>query len=446
MLNVFLEKVSGYFDKRFLFSVWFPSFLFGAAAVVVAAVAKGPQATVDAWSGLPVVTQSWLSVGGLVLVTFFAYVCDNLLGTIVRFYEGYWPEWANGLRRVLVGVQRRRWQHLQDRLDLAFTQGLNVKRSLKRSEQAPTHDRASASDGIERTELEERVKQFRSELGRISREKDEQRASKVVRLFHQLQSLRSEIREQYTQSPSQRAAWEDVEAEIVQLFAERCIEEQERLGAEYDRLYAGLYRTFPQTRARLMPTRLGNVVRAAEEYSQLVYNFDAPTVWPRLVQLLPSEFQARLEQSSTPLTAMLFCSTLSFLFAVIGGSVLFFVGSQWWLFLVAVAGGLLLSNWCYESAVYRAVEYGMLIRTAFDLYRHELLKALRVPLPSSPLEEWKLWPQLMQWWYHHEPPFDAEEEKLAWFYEGKKPTSGGPKRDEHILYLKLGVPSEEGEK
>ena len=33
--------------------------------------------------------------------------------------------------------------------------------------------------------------------------------------------------------------------EIAQLFTERCIEEQERLEAEYDRLYAGFYRTFP---------------------------------------------------------------------------------------------------------------------------------------------------------------------------------------------------------
>jgi len=445
MLNVFLEKVSGYFDKRFLFSVWFPSFLFGAAAVVVAAIAKGTQATVDAWSGLPVVTQSWLSVGGLIMVTFFAYVCDNLLGTIVRFYEGYWPEWADGLRRVLVGIQRRRWQHLQDRLDLAFTQGLNVKRAFEKIKQSPIPDQDSASDGTERSGLEKRVKQFRSELDRISREKYEQRGSKVVRLSHQLQSLRSDIREQYDQVPSQRAAWENMEAEITQLFTERCREEQERLGTEYNRLYARLYRTFPQTPARLMPTRLGNVIRAAEEYSQCVYHFDAPTVWPRLVQLLPSEFQARLEQSSTPLTAMLFCSTLSFLFAIIGGSVLFFVSSQWWLFLSAVAGGLLLCSWCYESAVYRAVEYGTLIRTAFDLYRHELLKALRVPLPPSPLEEWKLWPQLMQWWYHYELPF-ADKDKPAWFYEGKKPTIGSPKRDEHVLYLKLGVPSEEDEK
>lgn len=440
MLSVFLEKVSGYFDKRFLFSVWFPSFLFGAAGVIVATVVIGPQAAVDAWSALPALTQAWLSVGGLVLITFFAYVCDNLLGTMVRFYEGYWPEWAQGLGRIRVGVQKRRWQHLKDCLDLAFTREWNVKQALEWVEQEPTPNRTPVSG---KTELRERVEQLRTNLGRIPKEKEKRRAGELVRLFHRLQSLRADIWGECERDPSQQATWKDAEAELVRTFTEQCNQEKERVHAEYDRLYAELYRTFPQAPARLMPTRLGNVIRAAEEYSHLVYNFDAPTVWPRLVQLLPVEFQARLEQSSTPLTTMLFCATLSFLFAVIGGTMLFFMGSQWWLFLGTVAGGLILCNWCYESAVHRAVEYGMLIRTAFDLYRNELLKALQVPLPSSPLEEWKLWPQLMQWWYFHVPPFDAAEGEPAWYYEGKKPTTGGPKRDEHVLYLKLGAPLEE---
>jgi hypothetical protein len=442
MLSAFLGQITSFFDKRFLFNVWFPSLLFGAAGVVVAAIAMGPQAAVDAWSAMPALTQAWLGAGGLVLVTFFAYICDNLLGTMVRFYEGYWPEWAQWLRRIRVGVRQRRWQHLNDRLDLADTQRWNLTTAIEKADQKPTAEQTLVPD---ETELQKCMDQFQKHLGRIPRLKEERRAGELVDLFHQLQALRSAILKQCQRGSLQQAEWKDKAVHLGEAFIERCRKEEARLEGEYNRLYAVLYQSFPQDPARLMPTQLGNVLRAAEEYSQLTYNFDAPTVWPRLVQQLPAEFKAQLEQSSTPLTTMLFSATLSFLFAVTGGVLLFSLGNQWLLFLGTVVGGLLLSAWCYEGAVHRAVEYGMLIRTAFDLYRHELLKALGVPLPSSPLEEWKLWPQLMKWWYFHTPPFDAAAGKSAWYYEGKRPAPGGPKRDEHVLYLKFGVPPKEKE-
>ena len=99
---MFLGQITGFFDRRFLFNVWFPSLVFGGAAVIVSALAIGPQTTVDNWTALPVLTQAWLSISALVLVTFFAYVWDNLLGTMIRFYEGYWPEWLQRLTRCLL--------------------------------------------------------------------------------------------------------------------------------------------------------------------------------------------------------------------------------------------------------------------------------------------------------------------------------------------------------
>jgi hypothetical protein len=165
-----------------------------------------------------------------------------------------------------------------------------------------------------------------------------------------------------------------------------------------------------------------------------------------LVQQLPNEFESRLEQSSTPLTTLLFSATLSFLFAIVGGLVLFFVGQQWWLFVGAIVCGLLVSVGCYNAAVHRAVAYGMLIRSAFDLYRHELLKALQVPLPPSPKAEWSLWPQIEKWWYHHTPPLTGENEEPLWYYEGRRPASSDPERSEHVVFLQFGAPPSEGGK
>jgi hypothetical protein len=440
MLSAFIGTISGFFDKRFLFNVWFPTFLFSAAGVAVAAIAMGPQAAAQAWSGVPAIIQVWLSVGGLVLVTFLAYICDNLLDTMVRLYEGYWPEWAQGLRRAGIRVQQRRWQHLNERMDLATTHEHNMDLAIAKAGQGLTPEQTVPPD---RDGLRLQVSQFQQEIGKIARLKADRRPRKLIQLSSQLELLRKDILKlrQGELSQQDKTQWESEEANLTAAFIEQCDQERTRAKVEYDRLYETLYQGYPQLPHRLMPTRLGNVLRAAEEYGKLTYNLDAALVWPRLVPQLPAEFQARVEQSSTPLVTMLFTATFSLLFAFIGGVALFFLSDQWWLFLGIVLGGLLLSAWCYESAIQRSVEYGTLLRTAFDLYRHELLKALGVPLPSSPLEEWELWPQLSKWWYFHTPPFDAQEKKTAWYYEGKKPViPSGPERDEHVLYLKLGAP------
>lgn len=347
MLSTFVSHVTGLFDKRFLFRVWFPTFLFGAVAVLVAALAGDLQASVKIWSELPPLVQAWLSTGGLVVVTFVAYICDGLMDGIVRLYEGYWPDWAGIGRQICLGVQRHRWQYLSDRMD-------------------------------------------------------------------SLESTAS-------------------------------FQEDAASRAEYDRLYTKFYHGFPWTESLLMPTRLGNVLRAAEEYSTFAYSLDAPTVWPRLVQYLPDGFQARLSQASLPLTAMLFSATLSFLFAVAGGMALFFASDKWWLFLCVVGGGLGIFVWCYEGAVQRAVEYGVLIRTAFDLYRNELLKALGVPLPLSPRQEREVWGKLTKWWYQLEVPGVYEEEK-TWHGIGKPQESRRPEFTEHVVYLRLGTPPREEKK
>jgi hypothetical protein len=449
MLSAFIGSISGFFDKRFLFNVWFPTFLFSAAGVVVAAIAMGPQAAAEAWSDVPAIIQAWLSVGGLVLVTFLAYICDNLLDTMVRLYEGYWPEWAQGLRRAGIGVQQRRWQHLNERMDLAATREQNMALAIAKVERELTPEQTTPPD---QDGVRLQVSQFQQELGKIARLKADRRPRKLIQLSPQLELVRKDILKlrQGKLSKQDKTQWESVEANLKAAFIEQCDQERTRAKVEYDRLYEILYQGYPQVSRRLMPTRLGNVLRAAEEYGKITYNLDAAIVWPRLVQQLPAEFQTRVEQSATPLVTMLFTATLSLLFAFIGGIALFFLSDQWWLFLSIVLGGLLLSAWCYESAIQRSVEYGTLLRTAFDLYRHELLKALSVPLPASHVEEWPLWGQLMQWWYFHKRPFEegtqpgAGAGKPAWYYEGRKPVvPGEPEPDQHVIYLKLGAPPKE---
>lgn len=145
--------------------------------------------------------------------------------------------------------------------------------------------------------------------------------------------------------------------------------------AEYTRLDS-LLPTFPQQASLFLPTRLGNLLRASEEYPNLRYGLEMSAVWPRLWLLLPETTREEigvareaLDTSTRRLTWGIAC-TVWVIFA-------------WWTPLVAVVVAAI----SYWSMLADAAVYCDLLRAAFDLHRVELYKALRWELPSDPDKE-----------------------------------------------------------
>jgi hypothetical protein len=150
----------------------------------------------------------------------------------------------------------------------------------------------------------------------------------------------------------------------------------------------------PRDPALLKPTRLGNVLAAAEEYSYQLYRQDAVTWWPRLVTLLPESFRSQLDTALTPLLALLNLSMLLTLLAVGGGVSLLLTDKAWWWGVFVFLAGLVLARACYVAAANQAADYGQFVRVAFDLYRHDILKQMHVPVPDNLVEERLLWDAL----------------------------------------------------
>ena len=89
-------------------------------------------------------------------------------------------------------------------------------------------------------------------------------------------------------------------------------EEKRSCKAQIDRFYAELSRYerewflfYPARRALVMPTKLGNILRAAELYPLLRYNVDAVVTWPRLQSLLPEEFASGLRDAKASVDLLL---------------------------------------------------------------------------------------------------------------------------------------------
>jgi len=166
------------------------------------------------------------------------------------------------------------------------------------------------------------------------------------------------------------------------------------------------YHNFPLDSDLVKPTQLGNVLVAAEEYPHQLYQLDAVLWWPRLATLLPETFRAQVDTALTPVLAMLNLSMMLTMLALGGGTAVLLANRLWWLFGAVFLGGLLLARLCYLAAVSQAVDYGESVRVAFDLYRHDILKQMHIPLPDNLFKERLLWELLNKWLYSYAPPWE----------------------------------------
>jgi hypothetical protein len=151
----------------------------------------------------------------------------------------------------------------------------------------------------------------------------------------------------------------------------------------------------PIETGRLLPTRLGNILRAAEDHCAAKYGLDAIICWPRLWLLLPEATKTELSLARQGLNGTVRLWIWGLLFLI--WTPVFRVG--WPLLLGLVTMGL-----AYRWMVQAARTYGDLIEAAFDLYRLQLYQALRWPLPSTPAEERALGQALTEYLWHGSDP------------------------------------------
>jgi len=179
----------------------------------------------------------------------------------------------------------------------------------------------------------------------------------------------------------------------------------------YSHFQARLYRDFPSREDRILPTRLGNLLRAAEDYSMSRYGLDGVFWWPRLEPLLPESLLTRLEAAFMGLVALLNLATLSALYTplLLVNLALYWTGHlnmdknfRWWSWPLAAVLALVVAYVIYRGAVAQARAYGDLIRVAYDEHRFRVLDALHIARPGTPVEEHALWRRLTRWLYQQD--------------------------------------------
>lgn len=160
----------------------------------------------------------------------------------------------------------------------------------------------------------------------------------------------------------------------------------------------------------VLPTRFGNVLRSFENYSYRQYGIAAVPMWPRLRAKIDSGYAASIDEAKAQVDLAVNLSLLSaILFVVVAALGLLFpvpfatpqLLGQWLLKLVVTAAAAVL---LYRVAIDRAMDWGNLVRGAFDLYRRDVLKALGFKQePRTLREERTLWSAISRQYGYGDP-------------------------------------------
>jgi hypothetical protein len=147
---------------------------------------------------------------------------------------------------------------------------------------------------------------------------------------------------------------------------------------------ARLRSRYPVGAHLVRPTALGNALAAVEDTAGAAYGLDAVVAWPRLYPLLGDQMRVIVDDLRDGMDSAATLAATGGLTAAVSMALLA-PKSGWWT-LLAVAP-LAIGVVGYLGAVRGAQAYGLAVTTAFDLHRFDLLRAMRLAVPTKLVDE-----------------------------------------------------------
>jgi len=382
-LTSILSSISGYFSKSLILGTFLPVAIF----IVLALVLLVPYLPPDIVVSLPLerLGEEWKVIGGSFVAVVLSGLIYNLNIPILRLFEGY--PWENSW----IGSQLKK-RH-RARFDAAQLRVQGMRAAIRSIDEAVKNISEKYAKPKDREESAEDAEKRNAALIK---------ASDFVRdVMANLKTLGD--RRGFTISESTwLQAWrlDHQTTETDEIVAQaRAI--RANLNGVFSKYRMRLSHAYPADGNLILPTRLGNVIRSFEYYSHREYGIDSIEIWPRLVAVIPKEYAVSIDDSKTTFDFMLNSSLLSLLlcsFILIAGLVYpaplsSFPTALYW--IVKILSLALLSYFFYRLSIPRADAWGLLIKSAFDLYRWELLKKLGyAQQPKQRLAERALWGEI----------------------------------------------------
>jgi hypothetical protein len=182
-----------------------------------------------------------------------------------------------------------------------------------------------------------------------------------------------------------------------------------------------LRQAYPQKKSDVLPTAFGNAIRAFEVYPYDTYGADSISVWPRLLAVVPKDFQGLINDAKSLVDLFVNLAALFlglFLFSASVDVLQHFgvrfhlapphAGGRW--SIVALAS-LVASAASYRFAVSLVPDWGDQVKSAFDCYLPALAKTLGYTMPRTEAARREVWDGLsgrLLYGEKFDPPYAAD--------------------------------------
>jgi hypothetical protein len=177
-----------------------------------------------------------------------------------------------------------------------------------------------------------------------------------------------------------------------------CIEKKKEFPVESrlrrNLLLRRLAEEFPDKEEYILPTPFGNVLRSFEVYPRVMYGLDSIDAWGRLLSVIPKDYLALMDAAKAQVDFWVNLG-LAFIILLIQYEVLAIATDtplNIWVIVLLIGAGTIAPIRATSSAK----EWGDFVKSAFDVYRFDLLDTLGVDMPKNREEEKELWGKYSQ--------------------------------------------------
>lgn len=174
---------------------------------------------------------------------------------------------------------------------------------------------------------------------------------------------------------------------------------QERLAqlVEIDTARSGFVQhwAYPQM-DDVLPTRLGNVLRAGEAEAKYRYGADLIILWPLLYHVLPRAAIDDIADARATVEFLLVLSLWCCGFSVANPLLAIALSGSLVIAALMFVGGMTLAYLAYLAAIAATSEYSAFLWSTFELHRFVLLAQLRIRIPDEFAKEQQIWKNLCE--------------------------------------------------
>lgn len=158
--------------------------------------------------------------------------------------------------------------------------------------------------------------------------------------------------------------------------------------------------SFPPKKEDILPTLFGNAIRSFEKYSEEVYGIDAIVMWPRILAVVPENFQRHINDAKSIVDFGVNCFYM--LLSTIFACCYYTIETKNWkggfLFIIVILSSKTLA---YKLSVSSAIQWGYTVKAVFDLYRHDLLNKIGIYRNFNLEKQRKVWEKLNKIFLYH---------------------------------------------